>query len=83
MFDRHSSDHHGSKLPSCSCLKRKSKGSTAWLTQRGTPLSVAFDKRFKWNNGIKKKSINCVTDRENINLSVCTYVVDRAIVTAQ
>lgn len=25
-------------------LKRKSKGSTAWLTQRGTPLSVAFDK---------------------------------------
>lgn len=64
-------------------LKRKSKGSTAWLTERGTPLSVAFDKRFKWNNGIKKKSINCVTDRENINLSVCTYVVDRAIVTAQ
>lgn len=37
-------------------LKRKSKGSTAWLTQRGTPLSVAFDKRFKWNNGIKKKN---------------------------
>lgn len=57
-------------------LKRKSKGSTAWLTQRGTPLSVAFDKRFKWNNGIKK-NIHKLCDRQRKHKPVCVYLCSR------